>query len=55
MNSTDLEHLAAFSDRVRDSTLKRVRRVPDGKENAAFPHGAMSFADIADHLIDEGV
>ena len=52
MNPTDIERLASFSDRVRDSTLKRLRRVPEGQENAAFPDGAMSFADTADHLID---
>ena len=51
MNRTDLERLASFSDSVRDSTLKRLRAVPKGQENFRCPDGAMSFADLADHLI----
>lgn len=52
MNKTDLQRLAGFSDSVRDSTLKRLKAVPTGQENFRWPDGAMSFADIADHLID---
>lgn len=51
MGEDDLQRLAAFSDRVRESTLERLRRVPEGKENAGLPNGAMSPADIAHHLI----
>ncbi len=51
MNRLDLERLATFSDSVRDSTLKRLRRVPVGRENDAVLDGMMSPADIAAHLI----
>jgi len=51
MNRKDLERLANFSDSVRDSTLKRLNRVPEGEENDRRPPGAMSPADLADHLI----
>jgi len=51
MNNKDLERLAAFSDSVRESTLKRLVRVPEGEENSNRPDGAMSPADLADHLI----
>jgi uncharacterized damage-inducible protein DinB len=51
MHANDLQRLAAFSERVRESTLKRLLRVPEGKENARLPGGAMSPADIAHHLI----
>ncbi len=52
MNRLDLERLATFSDSVRDSTLKRLRRVPVGRENDTVLDGMMSAADIAAHLID---
>lgn len=57
MNRLDLERLATFSDSVRDSTLKRLRRVPIGRENDTVLEGMMSPADIAAHLIgsDEGI
>ncbi|MBN2309993.1 MAG: DinB family protein [Candidatus Hydrogenedentes bacterium] len=51
MNRHDLNRLADFSVRVRESTLKRLKRVPGGKENAAVLDGVMSPADIAAHLI----
>lgn len=52
MNQTDLERLAAFSDSVRDSTLKRLKKVPRGRENDTALAGMMSPADIAAHLIE---
>ena len=52
MNRLDLERLATFSDSVRDSTLKRLRRVPVERENDTVLDGMMSAADIAAHLID---
>ena len=52
MNHVDLERLATFSDSVRDSTLKRLNRVPHGRENDTVLEGMMSPADIAAHLID---
>jgi uncharacterized damage-inducible protein DinB len=51
MNPDEVQALAEFSSRVRESTLDPLRRVPEGKENVAFPPAAMSFTDIADHLI----
>jgi uncharacterized damage-inducible protein DinB len=51
MDQNDLQRFAAFSERVRESTLKRLVRVPGGKENAGLTNGAMSPADIAHHLI----
>ena len=44
--------LSELSDAVRESTLKRLRRVPEGFENWRITSGAMSFADIAQHTID---
>ena len=52
MNQLDLERLASYSDSVRDSTLKRLRQVPEGRENDTVLKGMMSPADIAAHLID---
>lgn len=44
--------LAQFSRAVRRSTLKRLRLVPEGYESWRISSKAMSFADIAQHLID---
>ena len=52
MNRLDLERLATFSDSVRDSTVKRLKRVPVGRENDTVLEGMMSPADIAAHLMD---
>ncbi len=51
---TDLEgkRLAEFSTAIRESTLKRLRLVPQGYENWRLSEEAMSFADLAQHLID---
>jgi len=46
------KRLAEFSRAVRESTLKRLRAVPRGKENWRITPNAMSFADHAQHLID---
>ncbi len=46
------QRLAAFARAVRESTLKRLRRVPPGRENWRITPEAMSFADQAQHLID---
>ena len=48
----EAERLVAFAHAVRDSTLERLRRVPPGRENWRFAPGAMSFADLAQHLVD---
>ncbi len=52
MDKDALRRLASFSSSVRDSTLKRLRSVPQGKENWKRNDTTMSFADIAQHLID---
>jgi uncharacterized damage-inducible protein DinB len=49
---TDAERLAGFARAVRESTLKRLRRVPIGRENWRITPGASSFADLASHLVD---
>ena len=46
------QRLSAFARAVRESTLKRLRRVPPGRENWRITPEAMSFADVAQHLID---
>jgi len=44
--------LSKFASAVRESTLRRLRAVPDGYENWRITSDAMSFADIAQHLVD---
>jgi uncharacterized damage-inducible protein DinB len=46
------QNLAEFSKAVRESTLKRLKLVPPGKENWRVSPDAMSFADTARHLIE---
>ena len=43
--------LAAYARAVRESTLKRLRLVPAGRENWHPTEQALSFADIAQHLV----
>jgi uncharacterized damage-inducible protein DinB len=51
MAPTESENLAAFSGAVRESSLKRLRLVPEGRESWRPTPEAMSFADLAQHLI----
>jgi uncharacterized damage-inducible protein DinB len=44
--------LAALALAVRESTLKRLVLVPPGAENWRVDPEAMSFADVAQHLLD---
>ncbi len=44
--------LAEFSAAVRESTLKRLRAVPEGKEHFRIDAESMSFADLAQHLLE---
>lgn len=46
------ELLIAFCNVVRESTLKRLKIVPQGFENWSISKNALSFAEIARHLID---
>lgn len=50
MKSTATTHLATLASAVRNSSLKRLRRVPKGMENWRPVETAMSFADIAFHI-----
>jgi len=52
MTDSESKRLAEFSIAVRESTLKRLRLVPQGYENWRFSEETMSFADLAQHLID---
>jgi uncharacterized damage-inducible protein DinB len=52
MTDSEGARLARFSEAVRESSLKRLRVVPDGYENWRPAPKAMSFADIAQHLIN---
>jgi uncharacterized damage-inducible protein DinB len=45
-------NLSAWSRAVRESTLKRLRLVPAGKENWRPVSGAMGVAGIAQHILD---
>lgn len=49
---SESKRLAEFSQAVRQSTLKRLRLVPEGFENWQISSKGMSFADMAQHLID---
>lgn len=49
---SESKRLTEFSRAVRESTLKRLRLVPEAYENWRISSKAMSFADIAQHLID---
>jgi len=44
--------LIEFCRSVRESTIKRLEIVPEGYENWKVSYGALSFAEIANHLID---
>jgi len=46
------KRLAQFARSVRESTLKRLKLVPVGMENWHPSPGALSFADLAQHLVD---
>jgi uncharacterized damage-inducible protein DinB len=49
---SEAHRLAAWARAVRQSTLKRLRQVPEGRENWRPAAAALSFADIAQHLVD---
>jgi uncharacterized damage-inducible protein DinB len=44
--------LSKFSTAVRESTIKRLNKVPEGYENWKISKGALSFAQVAQHIID---
>lgn len=47
-----MDRLARFSRAVRESSLKRLRAVPPGRENWRISSASMSFAELGQHLID---
>lgn len=52
MISSEALRLSEFSMAVRESTLKRLKAVPEEMENWRLAPDVMSFADLAQHLID---
>ena len=52
MSTAEGRRPAQFSLAVRESSLKRLRLVPEGAENWRIAPGAMSFGDLAQHPID---
>ena len=46
------EMLIDFCKAVRESTLKRLKIVPEGYQNWRISKGALSFAEIVKHLIE---
>ncbi|MCX6831991.1 MAG: DinB family protein [candidate division Zixibacteria bacterium] len=52
MSFSESLRLAQLSVAVRESTLKRLLQVPDGFEGWRPTEASLSFADIAQHLID---
>jgi len=48
----EIELLIEYSRAVRESTIKRLAIVPEGYENWKLSPGALSFAEIAKHIID---
>ena len=51
MKKNDFQRLADYSEKVRNSTLKRLINIPAGKENFKVSDISMTVADIAHHLI----
>lgn len=47
-----VDELIDFSLVVRQSSVKRFKLVPEGKENFRYKEGKMSISDLAQHLID---
>lgn len=52
MATSEGKRLSDLSRAVRESSLKRLRRVPAGRENWRLAPGALSFGEIARHLVD---
>ncbi len=48
----EIELLTEFCKSVRSSTIKRLEIVPEGYENWKISPRALSFAEIAKHIID---
>lgn len=50
--TTEGQRLAQLARAIRESTLERLRRVPEGAENWRITPNALSFAELARHLVD---
>lgn len=50
--SSEGARLADLSRAVRESTFKRLRQVPRGRENWRISARSMSIADVAHHLVE---
>ena len=48
----EIELLKDFTKAVRESTIKRLIKVPEGYKHWKICKGSLSFAEIAKHLID---
>ena len=48
----EVDLLIEFCKSVRNSTIKRLKVVPEGYENWKVSPGALSFAETAKHIID---
>lgn len=47
-----IQYYISFANAIRESSLKRLRIVPLGFENWRVSPNALSFADLANHLIE---
>jgi len=52
MQKTEIQRLIEFAETIRQSTLKRLRLVPVDYMNWSPAIELMSFADIANHLVE---
>jgi len=50
--SPDIEKIIEFVTAVRQSSLKRLRQIPNGYENWAVSENAFTVAEIGHHLIE---
>jgi uncharacterized damage-inducible protein DinB len=51
-SSSEALRIAELATAIRESSVKRFRAVPHGFENWRPSPGAMSIADLAQHLVD---
>jgi len=51
METAEGRRLSELSRAIRESSLKRLNRVPAGRENWRLAPGALSFGEIARHLV----
>jgi len=49
---TESQRLAEYSADVRKAILRRLREIPQGKENWRIQPDQLSFSDVVQHLMD---